>query len=565
MSIHFDTLRPGRPTEAALEADHAQLLADWSAATEVDAQQALIHRWDRAMAAYESHSKLAGIRFCQDTTESARGEDKAWFDGLDAGVQVRSAAFLARVLASPHAPVLRERLGAQAFHHWQLSVDTLRSEIQSDLDEERRLETEYTRCTSGLGAELRGTQYNLAGLHALLSQPERALRQAAAVAIDGAMAAASEQLDALFDQLVQVRTRMARTLGHPDFVPMGYQRMSRDGYGEAEVDAFRAAVRTHISPIKARLDQARADALGLRRDELAYWDMAVSHPDGAPKPKGDAAFLTAQARTMFARMGPDFAGFFGTLESQGLMDLLTRPGKAPGGFCDFLPEQRLPFIYANFTGTQDDVLVFTHEVGHAFQSWQSREVALRDLVWPTYEGAEIHSMSLELLTHPHMELFFGEDAPRYRTEHLAMRLGAITRTCQGDEFQHRIYRQTEMDADARAALWATLGETYGGRVRMDGLPHLATGRSWHRVMHFFSVPFYYIDYALAQMVAFQLWRLWTQDPEAAMAAYRHLCTMGGTRRFTDMVAEVGLANPLDPATVADVATAVAHAAGVTAA
>ena len=246
-----------------------------------------------------------------------------------------------------------------------------------------------------------------------------------------------------------------------------------------------------------------------------------------------------------------------------LLDLKARNGKAGGGFCANVPRYGVPFIFANFNGTQDDVNVFTHECGHAFQNWSSRDQSLLLYQWPTYEAAEIHSMSLEFLTYPYMEAFFGDDAARFIEGHLEDAILFLPYGCAVDEFQHRVYAEPDMTPAERAALWLELERTYLPHRRYTEMPHMESGRLWQQQRHIFAMPFYYIDYCLAQTCALQMWHSATKDREDTMARYRTLCSLGGSKPFTELVAAAGLANPFTVGSLDAVCDAVAETLDLT--
>jgi M3 family oligoendopeptidase len=242
-----------------------------------------------------------------------------------------------------------------------------------------------------------------------------------------------------------------------------------------------------------------------------------------------------------------------------LLDLKARTGKAGGGFCADVPRYGVPFIFANFNGTQDDVNVFTHECGHAFQNWSSRDHSLLLYQWPTYEAAEIHSMSLEFLTFPYMDFFFGEDSERYKAGHLEDAILFLPYGCAVDEFQHRVYSNPEMSAAERAALWSEMEAIYLPHRSYTDMPHFESGRLWQQQHHIFAMPFYYIDYCLAQTCALQMWHSANQDREGTMERYRQLCSLGGTQPFTALLDAVGLSNPFLDGCLDDVCGAVVDA------
>ena len=205
----------------------------------------------------------------------------------------------------------------------------------------------------------------------------------------------------------------------------------------------------------------------------------------------------------------------------------------------------MPFVFANFNGTGSDVEVLTHEIGHAFQGWSSGSQWPSDYHWPTYEAAEVHSMGLEHLTYPQMELFFGDDAERFRRTHLTDSLMFLPYGTAVDHFQHALYEQPGLSPAERKALWLEMERTYLPWRRWGDLEHPSRGGRWQLQSHVYTSPFYYIDYVLAQTCALQLWARAEEDRAGAMEAYVALCKRGGSAPFQELVRSAGLTSPFD--------------------
>ncbi|CAG4916516.1 unnamed protein product [Acidocella sp. C78] len=241
------------------------------------------------------------------------------------------------------------------------------------------------------------------------------------------------------------------------------------------------------------------------------------------------------------------------------MDLDNRPAKAGGGFCTSFPSVGMPFIFANFNGTHHDVDVFTHEMGHAFQNYRSRHLPVSDYFWPTMEAAEIHSMSLEFLAHPHIEPMFGAATARYRRMHLIGALEFLPYGVCVDHFQHEIYANPDLTPAERHAIWRRLEQLYLPWRDWGDLTYPAMGGRWQAQMHIYRSPFYYIDYTLAQCCALQFWVTSQRDERAALDTYVDLCGLGGSRPFGGLVAAAGLISPFTPGALRDAVRAAAQA------
>ena len=229
-----------------------------------------------------------------------------------------------------------------------------------------------------------------------------------------------------------------------------------------------------------------------------------------------------------------------------LMDLLSTEGKAGGGYCTRLPDYEVPFIFANFNGTKDDVETVTHEAGHAFADWLNRKRIPSDTVTPGMEGCEVHSMSMEFLAWNWAEGFFGDDTRKFRYSHLADALTFIPYGTMVDHFQHIVYEQPDLTPAERHKVWHDLSEVYMPWAKLDGeIPFYSEGEGWQRQHHIYSSPFYYIDYCLAQTVALEIWAKMQKDPHDAWETYMAYTKQGGSRVFTELLENAGLISPFD--------------------
>lgn len=538
MSLRFADIAAPRPDAAALAATHAAIAARLDAGDRAGA----LALWDRARRDYETWSALAHLRFAQDTTDAAAVAERAYADALAPVAATHETALKRRLLSDPDRAGLTALAGAHAVALWETDIAAFDPVIAAETEEESRLCARYTALIAGARVMVQGREVNLSGLAPFAEDPDRALRHEAEAARWSFFAANAEELDALYDRLVALRTGMARKLGERDFIALAYRRMRRLDYGPAEVARYRDAVARHVTPLVARLLEERRARHGW--DRLMFWDEALIDPEGNPKPAGDHDMLVAAAQAMFDRMDPRLAAFYAMMREGGFLDLRNRPGKAGGGFCTAFPAVGAPFIFANFNGTHNDIGVFTHEMGHAFQCWESRHLPGLDYLWPSMEAAEIHSMALEYLTHPHMGLLVGEDAAeRYRRMHLVSALAFLPYGVCVDHFQHEVYANPDATPAERHAMWRRLERLYMPWTDYGDLAHPAMGGRWQAKQHIYTSPFYYIDYTLALCVALQFWVWSRRDAPGALAAYVALCGRGGSMPFQGLVASAGLVSP----------------------
>jgi M3 family oligoendopeptidase len=410
-----------------------------------------------------------------------------------------------------------------------------------------RLCADYTELLASASFEFNGEHLNLPALGKYFTDFDRRTRHDAQKLRWEWMSAHREKLDLLFHELTTLRDQAARKLGLRDFVELGYLQMRRVDYDRRDVETLRRQIADEITPLCGELVRRQAGVLGV--DKVMYWDADIHDAKGSPRPRGDHDGLVAHAQTMFDRIGHGLGDFFRMMREKQLLDLKSRDGKAGGGFCTAFPTYGVPFVFANFNGTKDDVEVFTHEMGHAFQSWSSRHLRMPDYLWPTSESSEIHSMSLEFITWPWMEEFFGEDADRFRHAHLAGSLMFIPYGTAVDHFQHLVYENPGATPAQRFEMWREMERTYLPWCDYGDLPHVAEGGLWQMQRHIYVHPFYYIDYVLALLCALQFWVRATNDREAAMRDYVALCARGGEAPFQTLVRDAGLKSPFEPGTL----------------
>ncbi|MBV1797432.1 M3 family oligoendopeptidase [Siccirubricoccus sp. G192] len=550
MPIRFADIAVATPSRESLAEAYAALNALLDRGDAAGRAEAL-SGWDRLRRDYDSWSALVHLRFAQDTTSTEAKSAREYADALSPVATEHEVALKRRLLADPDRAGLEALAGAHALRLWESDITTFDPAIAADLEEEARLGARYTELLAAARSEIGGESVNLSGLAPFAESPDRAMRHQAEALRWDFFARHGEELDGLYDSLVRLRHGMARKLGYADYTPLGYRRLRRVDYDAADVARYRDQVAEHVVPLVARLLEARRQENGW--DRLRFWDEALVDPAGNPKPVGNHDVLVARAREMFDRMDPRLGNFYRMMLEGGFLDLRNRPGKAGGGFCTSFPTHGVPFIFANFNGTHHDIGVFTHEMGHAFQNWESRDQPGLDYLWPTMEAAEIHSMGLEFLTHPQMGLLVGEDAAeRFRRMHLITSLAFLPYGVCVDHFQHEVYANPEATPAERHAIWQRLEQRYMPWTDYGDLGYPAKGGRWQAKQHIYNSPFYYIDYTLALCCALQFWVRSRQDAKAALADYVALCGRGGSMPFQGLLASAGLVSPFAPGALAGV-------------
>ena len=503
---------------------------------------------------FETMMGLASTRNSINTTDTFYEAEQNYFDENEPHYRSLVMQFYRELITARFRADLEKQYGTLLFNVAALALKTFDDKIIADLQEENKLSTEYTKLLASAKLEFDGKEYNLAGLAPFKLSPDRSVRQRASDVYDNFFAQNQQALDAVYDKLVKLRDAMAKKLGYENFVGLGYARFSRTDYGPAEVKTFRDAVVEKIVPVSQELKIRQKQRLGV--NEFRYYDEPLDYPQGNPQPQGEPQWIIDNASKMYQELSPETHEFFQFMNDNELMDLLNKPNKAGGGYCTFFSAYKAPFIFSNFNGTSHDIDVLTHEAGHAFQCFRSRNMGIEEYYFPTLEACEIHSMSMEFLTWPWMPLFFKDQTDQYYFSHLSRALSFIPYGCAVDEFQHWVYEHPEVTPADRNRAWRIIEQKYLPHRNYEGNAYLENGGFWQRQMHIYRSPFYYIDYTLAQLCAFQFWHRSQQDRRAALEDYIRLCDQGGSLSFLDLVKVANLKSPFNPATIDDVVRSV---------
>lgn len=548
--LKFEDYAYERPNIQEEKTNFNRLLESLRNATSSEEALQVIEQVNAARSKLSTMGNLVHIRASIDTNDEYYQAERDFFDEAMPEFQEMTTAYYRELLASPHRAELEDRLGKQLFDIAELEIKAFSPEVMELLQKENKLASEYAKLTASAQIEFQGSTYTLAQLEPFEENADRQVRRQAVEARFSFFAEHQDQFDRIYDELVKTRHEIAVRLGYRNFVELGYIRMKRVGYDAEMVDAFRRQVRESIVPLASKLMERQARRIGV--DQLKYHDERFKFVSGNAEPKGPPEWIIENGRKMYAELSEETERFFEFMLERNLMDLVAKKGKEAGGYCTYIDDYESPFIFSNFNGTSGDIDVLTHEAGHAFQVFESRSIAVPEYRWPTMEAAEIHSMSMEFFTWPWMERFFQEDTEKYKFAHLADSLMFIPYGVAVDEFQHLIYENPNWTPEERHAAWRELEKVYLPHRDYDGIDYLEQGGFWQRQRHIYQAPFYYLDYTLAQICAFQFWKRDQEDHAAAWNDYVALCRLGGSRSFLELVEAAGLRSPFAEGTVESV-------------
>jgi M3 family oligoendopeptidase len=535
------------PDFDAYEKEYTIAIQALKDAVTLESQEIAIKHISALAREIETMSSLVYVRHSIDTTDVFYEKEQEKLDHLAPKIQQLTTEYHKVLSASPFKEALSKIYGEQLFVYATLSTKTINETVIADLQEENKLVSEYDKLIASASIYFEGEERNLSGLTPFAQSKDRDLRKRATDARWNWFAENMEKLDDIYDKLVTLRHQIALKLGYKNFTELGYARMRRSDYSAKEIGAFRDNMFKYIVPIVNELKERQRQRLGYAK--LEYYDQAFMYQSGNPTPKGDPDWILNHGKTMYNELSPETKTFFDFMTSHELLDLVNKKGKMGGGYCTYLPSYQAPFIFSNFNGTSHDIDVLTHEAGHAFQVYNSRHFEVNEYYWPTSESAEIHSMSMEFFTWKWMSLFFEEDAEKYKFEHLAGSMNFIPYGTVVDEFQHRVYAEPTLTPAERRAVWREIEKKYLPYRDYTGIPYLENGGFWHGQAHIFASPFYYIDYVLAQLCAFQFWIRMQEDFEGAWKDYVNLCKAGGSKSFLSLVKLANIDSPFEEETI----------------
>lgn len=540
----------------SLQKQLSELAEQIQQAKTIEQVQDCIKKVDTIRRFVATQVSLVEIRHTVDTKDAYYTKEQEYLDTVLPELEKDYEKINRALLESSFLEELKHRLPETFFLQKEMDLKAFDPIIIEDMQEENRLMTKYQALIASAEIPFDGEIYNLSSLEVKTNSSDRQVRKRALQAYWNWFEQHEEEVAQIFDQMIKVRTRMAQKLRYDNFIALGYARMHRYDYDQEDVAKYRRQVLEDVVPLCSALYKRQQKRLGY--DTLHAWDEKVEFLQGNPTPKYDRAELVKRAQKMYHELSKETGVFFDFMVEHDLLDLDSKPGKAAGGYCTFMPDYKSPFIFANFNQTQHDAEVLTHEAGHAYQIYESRDIYPSDCVWPTYESCEIHSMSMEFFTHPWMQSFFEEDTNRYYYSHMAGSLKFLPYGVLVDHFQHEVYTHPEMSHKERMDTWRRLEKEYLPHKNYEEVEILERGGWWMRQAHIFMSPFYYIDYTLAQVCAMQFWaRMENKDPKA-FEDYQHICKIGGTLPFRKIVKEAGLIVPFEEGCLAQVTGSVSQ-------
>jgi len=522
-----------------------RLIAEFKQASSYEEAKNIFLEEEKYSKHISTFGTLVSVRHSIDTRDEFYDNESKFWDAAAPELEEYMQKWTLAMLESPFRPDFEKEYGDLMFLNAEIALKSFSPEIIPELQQENELTTQYQKLIASAQIPFEGKVYTLSQMSPFKTDADDERRLAAWKAEGQWYTDHQDELDAIYDKLTHLRDEMGKKLGYNGYTTLGYYRMNRNCYTKEDVEKFRAAVIKYLVPVADQIYRKQAERLG-KAYPMSFADNALEFRSGNPRPAGNADEILAHGKKFYDELSPETSEFFSVMLDQELMDVLSTEGKAGGGYCTDLGDYEVPFIFANFNGTQHDVEVVTHEAGHAFASYMNRKRVPAQYMWPSLEGCEVHSMSMEFFAWPWAEGFFGKDTRKFYYSHLAGALTFIPYGTMVDHFQHIVYEKPELTPAERHAAWKELLGIYMPWMKLDGeIPFYSEGEGWQRQQHIYSSPFYYIDYCLAQTVALQFWARIQKDPQDAWKHYMSYTLQGGSRVFTELLKNAELDSPFE--------------------
>lgn len=493
------------------------------------------------------------LRYIRMTCDTENKDlEKAYFQFLEEiseNVKAADDRLKRQFLRSPARSQLERDRFFVMDRSFQNDVDLFREENVPLETEESKLSQSYQKIMGSLTVEFEGREQTLQQMGRYQEYPDRGLREAAWKAVVERRLQEADKLENLFDELRAGRQRISTNAGFMSYRDFAFKQRERFDYDVDDCLRFHEGVEAAVVPLAKRMDEMRARDLDV--PQLRPWDLSVDPLNRPPlKPFKEASELVEGCLRIAGRVDGRFGDFVRTMRDLELLNLESRKGKAPGGYQSSLTEARLPFIFMNAVGLDGDVRTLLHEAGHAFHVFATRDEPLGHYRHAPIEFCEVASMSMELLGGERLEEFYSnsEDLKRSRKKHLEGIIDILPWIARVDAFQHWIYTHPEHSIQDRRKHWLCLHDRFGGLEDWTGF-ELAQATSWHRQLHIFELPFYYIEYAIAQLGALQVWISSKADFSAAVASYWSALQLGGSRPLPELFARANIRFDFGPSSL----------------
>ena len=547
LDLKFEQYPLNVPTEKRTVNKLERLVTDVEECGSFLTAKTAIKHYNKFMNQLTTDMSVIQVRYTLDTSSLVYKKAQRNLDEISPIITNYATKFQKILVKAKYRKDIENAYGKYLLKMYETNLKAFDEKIIPEMIEENKLCSKYDEILGTAQIQFNSGTYNLSQMGKFLCDADRNVRKEAAIKVDNWWADHDAQVAEIYDNLVKLRDKMAKKLGYKNFVDLGYARLGRTDYDSKMVAGYREQIKSEVVPVCQKLYKKQMKELDIKNPQ--FYDYNLKFKSGNPTPAGDKDVLVKAAKKMYESLSTESGEFFNFMIKHNLMDLEARKGKAPGGYCTYFPVYKAPYIFSNFNGTDGDVNVLTHEGGHALQAYLSSGIKVPEYLNPTLEACEIHSMSMEFFAWPYMKDFFGKDAEKYKYAHLVDAIEFLPYGITIDEFQHWVYENPNATHKERCDKYLEIERANMPHLRYDDTPTFGHGARWMRQHHVFGTPFYYIDYTLAQVVAFQFLAEDMKSHDKAWKKYIKLCKMGGKLPFTGLLDKAHLRNPFVAGTV----------------
>ncbi len=498
--------------------------------------------YDKYCIEIETMQELAYIRFSQNTKDDFYVKEQDYWDEMLPEIGFFATEFNKGYVTSKFSKELRQHFPKVFFKNIELEMMSNDEKLIPLQVEENKLISSYTKLMSGITVEFNGEVLPPSGMLKYNTNPSRDLRCGAYTALGNAYLAHKDELDDIYNKLVEVRTREGLVMGFDNYSTLGYCNMKRNCYNKEDIAKFRENVKKYIVPLATKIKSRIAKEIGV--DQMKLYDDGIYTID-EPKPIGTPEQLFDKAQKMYDEMSPITGELFKKMREIEAFDALSREGKWGGGYCINIDKYKTPFILSNFNGSLEDIGTLTHEFGHALAADRSFDIPFVQCREPSMETAEVHSMSMEFFSLPWMESFFGDNTKDFIFAQLSSAVCFLPYGTIVDYFQQTVYDNPSLSPKERNEFWSKIEKEFLPYITTQGIPFYQEGRRWQRQAHIYESPFYYIDYCFAEFTALQFLALANENREKAFDKYMKFLVQGGTKPFTELLESADLLSPFE--------------------
>ncbi len=539
--MNFNDIQLHFPNIEKIQRRYRVFLEEFKKADNAKDVEKLISKINKFESNLSSNINIIYIRYTIDTTNQEYKNAMQTVNEISPLITECSCEIIKEILNKPFKDELEKKYGKFLFQKYENSLLSFDKKIINDLIEENKLVNQHDEILGNSKVIYKDKEYSIAQLGKFIESTDRNTRYEVSKLIEKFFKDNDKQLGEIYSNMVIVRDRMAKKLGYTSYVDFAYKLLGRTDYNKENIKNYRKQLYKTVVPIYKKLIKQQAKLIEIKNPQ--FYDLNLYFKNGNPAPHDNIIELTKKANKMYHLMSKETGEFFQMMMDSNLLSLEATKGKLPGGYMTSISKYKVPFIFANSNGTSQDVETLTHEVGHAFQYYCARNIKVPEYVSPTLEACEIHSMSMEFLTWPWMDLFFGDDAEKFKYQHLANSICFIPYMALVDEFQHFVYENVNITHEERCAKWRELEKKWLPLKKYSGFNFYNKGTWWLKQNHIFSSPFYYIDYSLAQVVAYQFLNESLKNRGKTWNKYVKLCKLGGKYPFQTLLEKAHLRNP----------------------